>query len=327
MTDGSLPMRARFPTQEVNGTSAPGRPPAVLLLAFNRPDATRRVVEALRVCRPEALYFAVDGARTDRREESMRVAQVHALVEMIDWKCEVKTLFRETNLGCKVAVSEAISWFFGQEEEGVILEDDCVPHPSFLVFASELLQRYRDDERVMLISGNNFQFGRRRSDDSYYFSRYNHIWGWASWRRSWELYDHSMKAWPAVRDGGWLGDILNDKRAARFWGQIFDATYHDRNTSWAYRWAFACWINDGLSILPNVNLVSNIGFGNEATHTLRSESFLANMPFLEMPFPLQHPRFMIRDAVADDRTERTLFSGANSLPERVRRRTRQMFGF
>ena len=310
-------IRAHSSLREKSLMLIPGKSPPVLVLAFNRPDTARRVFEVLRVARPDALYFAVDGARTGKHEESERVAQVQSLVEMIDWKCEVKTLFRKTNLGCKIAVSEAISWFFDQEEAGVILEDDCLAHPSFITFAGELLERYRDDERVMLISGNNFQFGRRRTSDSYYFSRYNHIWGWASWRRSWKLYDHGMKAWPAVRDGKWLEDILGDSRAAAYWARIFDTTFHERNTSWAYRWTFSCWINDGLSILPNINLVSNIGFGSEATHTFDGESPIANLPLAEMSFPLQHPEFMIRDAVADMRTERALFSGSPSIREKA----------
>ena len=315
--DDSWRIRTFSSTGEKSLMPIPGKSPPVLVLAFNRPDTARRVFEVLRVVRPERVYFAVDGARAGKPEEPERVAQVQSLVDVIDWKCEVKTLFRSTNLGCKIAVSEAISWFFDQEEAGIVLEDDCLAHPSFIAFAGELLERYRDDERVMLISGNNFQFGRRRTSDSYYFSRYNHIWGWASWRRSWQLYDHGMKAWPAVRDGKWLDDILDESRAAAYWAQIFDTTFHERNTSWAYRWTFSCWINDGLSILPTINLVSNIGFGSDATHTLRTESSIANLPLAEMPFPLRHPEFMIRDSVADLRTERTLFSGYPSIREKV----------
>lgn len=297
----------------------PPKTPPVLIVAFNRPDNTRRVVEALHAARPERFYFAVDGARPGKLEEATRVAQVRSLIELIDWKCEIKTLFRETNLGCKLAVSGAISWFFEQEEEGIVLEDDCVPHPSFFPYAAELLQRYRDDVRVMLISGNNFQFGRCRTDDSYYFSRYNHIWGWASWRRSWKHYDHGMKVWPAIRDGKWLCDILGDDRAVDYWVRIFDSTYHEKNTSWAYRWTFACWVNDGLSILPNVNLVSNIGFGHDATHTVQRENAVANLPSYEMPFPLRHPDFMVRDDAADKRTEKKLFSGAVSIRNKLGR--------
>lgn len=303
----------------------PGNPPPVLVLAFNRPDAARRVFDVLRAVRPARLYFAVDGAREGKREEAQRVDQVRSLAGTIDWDCEVSTLFRDKNLGCKIAVSEAISWFFDHEEAGIILEDDCIAHPSFFEFAGGLLERYRDDERVMLVSGNNFQFGRRRTGDSYYFSRYNHIWGWASWRRSWKLYDHGMKAWPAVRDGRWLEDILGSRRAAAYWGNIFDTTFRERNTSWAYRWTFSCWINSGLSVLPNVNLVSNIGFGSEATHTVHGGSPIANLALAEMRFPLQHPEFIVRDAVADLRTERSLFSGSPSIRD-VAGRLRRMLG-
>ena len=296
--------------------------PPVLVVAFNRPDTTERVIEALRIARPAKVFFAVDGPRADRPRDAEAVRRVQALAGSFDWQCELRTLFREANLGCKLAVSQAVSWFFSEVEAGVILEDDCVAHPSFFPFAAELLERYRDDERVMMISGDNFQFGARRGEYSYYFSRYNHIWGWASWRRAWQLYDHQMRAWPLVKQGGWLLDYLQDEQAVRYWSDIFDATHAEQNTSWAYRWTFACWMNAGLTVLPNVNLVSNVGFGSEATHTVAPHSPIAGMPVAPMPMPLEHPPFLIRDAVADSRTERLLFSsprGLRGIPARLKR--------
>lgn len=282
--------------------------PPVLVLAFNRPKTTRAVFDSLRAARPGRLFLAVDGARADRPGERERVREVQALVQQIDWPCRVETLFRESNLGCKRAVSEAITWFFGEVEAGIILEDDCIADPSFFPFAAELLERFRDDERVMMISGNNFQFGRQRTTYSYYYSRYTHIWGWATWRRAWQRFDYAMTLWPEIRQGEWLRDLLGNARHARYWRTIFDETHGERNASWAYRWIYSAWVSGGLTVLPNVNLVSNIGFGPEGTHTWRRSSRFAAMKTASMAFPLRHPPFMIPDAVADGYTQSTMFT-------------------
>jgi hypothetical protein len=280
--------------------------PPVLILAFNRPDETRAVIESLRPACPRQLFFAVDGPRPGNAGDTAAVSAVRSLAGSIDWPCEVRTLFREENLGCKAAVSAAISWFFEHVDQGIILEDDCVAHPSFFRFAAELLDRYRADERVMMISGDNFQPGAWTAH-SYYFSRYTHIWGWATWRRAWKLYDHRMTAWPEMRDGGWLVDILRDEAAADYWTGIFEETYRERNASWAYRWMFSAWSQSGLSVIPNVNLVSNIGFSELATH-MRRDSSLSGMRRAEMAFPLVHPPFTVRDERADSHTQRTIFA-------------------
>jgi hypothetical protein len=282
--------------------------PPVLVLAFNRPDTTRRVLESLRPAKPERIFFAVDGPRPEMADEAQRVAQVRELATMIDWDCEVQTLFRSKNLGCKLGVSGAIGWFFEQVEAGIILEDDCVAHPSFFPYASELLERYRDDGRILMVSGDNFQQDRRRTGYSYYFSRYAHIWGWATWRRAWQHYDHEMKSWPELRDGGGLVDLLGDRQAARYWSNIFEDTYQDRNTSWAYRWQFCVWAQNGLTVLPGRNLVSNIGFGEFATHTKQAGHPWAGLPVEAMSIPLRHPPSLTRDDSADRYTQETVFA-------------------
>jgi hypothetical protein len=291
--------------------------PPILILAFNRPDKTRAVFDALRIARPTKVFFAVDGPRAGNAHDAARVPEVHSLASLIDWDCEVKRLFRDANLGCKAAVSSAINWFFEEVADGIILEDDCVPHLSFFRYCGELLERYRDDERVMMISGDNFQLGNRRTPHSYYFSRYSHIWGWATWRRAWHRYDHAMSIWPQVRDGGWLGDLFpGNPVAAMYWARIFEDTYLNKNDSWAYRWTFCCFANSGLAILPAVNLVSNIGFDMHATHTTAGANPLACLPVQEMTFPLNHPPFVIRDVIADEFTQRSVF-GTRSLFQRV----------
>ena len=297
--------------------------PPVLILAFNRPDTAARVFDALRAVKPPRIFFAVDGPRAEKPDEAQRVAKVQALASTADWPCDVQTLFRPRNLGCKNAVSQAITWFFEQVDAGIVMEDDCVPHPSFFPFAAELLERYCDDERVMAISGNNFL--RRSARDmpyySYYFSRYLHIWGWASWRRAWRHYDHGMRQWPELRDDGWLAKLLGDRDAASYWTRIFEDTYGERNMSWGYRWMFSAWSRNGLSINPCMNLVSNIGFGDAATHTVHQQSPLASLPVEAMQFPLRHPAEVVRDEAADRYTQRNVYSVPSrwrSLAGRVR---------
>ena len=287
---------------------------AVTFLIFNRPDTTEKVFEVIRLARPPKLLVVADGPRAEKPGEAENCAAARAIIERVDWSCEVLTNYSDVNLGCKLRVSSGLDWVFDTVEEAIILEDDCLPHPTFFRFCEELLERYRYNERIMTISGNNFQFGHRRTDSSYYFSRYNHCWGWASWRRAWQHYDIEMKLWSTIREGNWLKDILGDEQAVKYWQAIFQSTYDGVINSWAYRWTFACWIQSGLTILPNVNLVSNIGFSLESTHTKRLNKFankFANMPLEAIKFPIQHPQFLIRDIKADVFTQKHHFPNSN----------------
>ena len=273
---------------------------AVLFLIFNRPDTTKQVFEAIRQAKPPRLYVAADGPRADKSGESEKVEWVRRVATDVDWNCEVKTLFRDKNLGCRKAVSNAITWFFENEKEGIILEDDCLPSQSFLWFCEELLEKYRDDERVMVISGDNFDFGRKQTEYSYYFSRYIHTWGWASWRRTWKLYDVNMSLWPEVRDHGGLAGILGRKKTVRYWGGIFERVYRGTIDTWDYQLWFACCTQNGLCIIPNQNLISNIGFGSSATHTCEIYHKLAYLPVKAIQIPLQHPPYVIPNTMADN---------------------------
>ena len=274
----------------------------VLFLVFNRPDTTQQVFNVIRKARPARLYIAADGPRSDRAGEQEKCEAVRAIATGIDWDCRVETLFRDGNLGCGTAVSEAITWFFSHEEEGIILEDDCLPEPSFFRFVDELLDRYRHDNRIAIISGDNFQTKPRRDERSYYFSMFNHVWGWASWRRAWRAYDHAMNDWPAIRDGKWLVDALGSISAAEYWTRLFEATWQGNIDTWDYRWTFAIWREGMISILPKVNLVKNIGFRHDATHTTRSNAGEPSSVTQTIEFPLHHPSYMIVDRMADERT-------------------------
>lgn len=295
----------------------------VAFLIFNRPDTTEKVFEEIRRARPPKLLVVADGPRADKSGDAEKCRAVRTIIDRVDWPCEVLTNYSDTNLGCKKRVSSGLDWVFDTVEEAIILEDDCLPHPTFFRFCEELLEKYRDDEHIMMISGDNFQFGLKRTQYSYYFSHHCHIWGWASWRRAWKNYDVNMKLWPEIRDGNWLDDIFRNKNTVRYWRKIFDNVYQGKIGTWDYQWTFACWVQGGLSVLPNTNLISNIGFGPNSTHTT-GESKFSNMQIEPVNFPLVHPSFILRDELADIFTENNHYN-IHSLGKRVLNRLVRVF--
>ena len=282
---------------EASAVNSQLRTPVVFLI-FNRPSLTARVFAEIARAKPKKLLVVADGPRLDRTGEAEKCEAARAIVERVDWDCEVYRNYSVANLGCKKRVGTGITWAFKQVEEAIILEDDCLPHPTFFQFCEELLNRYRDDERVMHISGSNFQFGQKRTPYSYYFSRYHPIWGWASWRRAWQYYDAKMTLWPTVRESPWLLDILGDATAANSRSRTFDMVHAGQIDTWDYQWTFACWIQNGVAATPNVNLVSNIGFSEDATHTTKLTS-LCNCRTEAIKFPLEHPPCVVRQKLAD----------------------------
>jgi len=295
----------------------------ILFLVFNRPDVTQQVFDAIRKAKPPKLYIAADAPRENKAGEAERCRTVLEIVSKVDWPCEVTKLFRENNLGCKKAVSSAIDWFFSQEPEGVILEDDCLPHPDFFPYCDELLERYRDDERVGMISGCNFQNGTKRSEDSYYFSRFCHIWGWASWARAWKNYDVNISQWPKLKKDAWLTALGFEGSEKRHWEKAFDRVYTGEIDTWDHQWTFASWLSQMLSITPAINLVSNIGFGAEATHTT-GKSIFSNMQKEAIQFPLKHPSQVTQNIEADHYTAKHIF--ARSLWRRIFGKLKAHFG-
>jgi len=273
----------------------------VLFLVFNRPETTRQVFSAIRASRPPKLYVAADGPRPTRAGERERCSEVRRIATSVDWPCEVKTWFRESNLGCKMGVSGGISWFFEQEPEGIILEDDVLPMPSFFDYCDDLLARYRHDERVMMISGCNLVADRFRVKESYFFARALNIWGWASWRRAWRYYDVRMSAWPAWRDGGGLKRLADGNPLFEFyWRHKLNSCYRGRENTWDYQWTFACWLAGGLSAVSAVNQVENLGFGDDATHTTtETPGYVTACPAQPLGLPLIHPHAVIRQPTAD----------------------------
>lgn len=248
---------------------------AILFLVFNRLDTTTQVFQAIRKAKPPRLYIAADGARESRVGESEKVQAVRDYVMAhIDWPCEVKTLFREKNLGCKYAVSSAVIWFFENEEKGIILEDDCLPSQSFFGFCEELLDRYKDDLRVWHISGATVQDEDSKSEDSYHFSVYPGIWGWASWANRWQHYDSELKQ---HSDENFIKSVLTKNNSITFWTKIFHNMKEKKIDTWDFQWVFTIWLSKGFSITPNINQISNIGFGDGATHTVDPASALSKL--------------------------------------------------
>ncbi|MFM6082737.1 MAG: glycosyltransferase family 2 protein [Dolichospermum sp.] len=287
----------------------------VAFIIFNRPDTTKRVFEAIRQAKPPKLLVIADGPRADRPGEAEKCAVARAIIEGVDWECEVLTNYSDVNLGCKIRVSSGLDWVFNTVEEAIIIEDDCVPHITFFQFCEELLELYRHDERIMTIAALNVPLSGKMSEYSYTFSCYNRIWGWASWRRAWKYFDVDMKLWTKVREEKFLNSLLGDNSAVNFWHDIYQQVYERGLNCWGYQWTFACWIQNGLTIIPNVNLVKNIGFGESATHTINVDmnSRRAQLPLEEMSFPLRHPPFVIRDMDAEKWIQKNVHDYGNFL--------------
>jgi hypothetical protein len=272
----------------------------VAFLIFNRPDLTQIVFKAIAKVKPKQLFVVADGPRF--AAEAEKCEQARAVIDRVDWECDVSTNYSENNLGCGLRPASGIDWVFSKVEEAIFLEDDCLPAQSFFFFCQELLERYRDDHRIMVIGGNNFQSGQKRSAFSYHFSRYSGCWGWASWRRAWKFFDYEMKTWPEFKRTGMLEMICEDTHEHKFWTKLFDSMYENPNRKdiWDYQWKYACWSQSGLAIEPSVNLVSNLGLNrSDATHTTGKNPMLEQVSRTQEMWEVKHPPFVVRHREAD----------------------------
>jgi tetratricopeptide (TPR) repeat protein len=283
----------------------------VVLIIFKRPEATTRVFEVIRQVQPSKLLVIADGPRLDCPEELEKCVAARKIVEQVDWNCEVLTNYSDINLGCKTRVASGLNWVFEQVEEAIILEDDCIPDPTFFYFCEELLERYRNDERVMQITGENTH-GYQSTHSSYYFSQYSFYWGWATWRRAWRLFDKQMEAWQKTRKSQWLENLLGNQERAKYWTEIFDLTYNGFN-SWGWAWTFTCFMNQGFCIVPNQNLISNVGFGKDAAHTTWEVDEIADLLTQSMVFPLKHPHEVQVNIRAEEVIDKMRFTGRKYL--------------
>lgn len=294
----------------------------VALILFNRPEQTRRVFETIRRARPPKLFLIADGPRPDRPDDAAKCRAARAEVERVDWPCEVLRNYSDANLGCGQRPASGIGWVFDHVERAIVLEDDCVPHPTFFRYCDELLERFRDDARVMRICGYNWGF-RGAPSTSYFFSLYGHCWGWATWRRAWKQFDYDMELWPQLASGFCEQMTLNPG-VSEIWSGIFDGVYRSgKEHIWDHQWTLACWLN-GLSIVPRVPLVSNIGWGADATHTTRTRSRWSVVRGADMQFPLRHPLYVARNVETDRVLEKFLYSP--DLRTRARTKLYKLFG-
>ena len=271
----------------------------VFVTFFVRPEKFVQVLKAIRQARPSTLFLVADGPRDGYPDDHRLNEECKKIAGNIDWDCKVTRDYAVENYGLRKRVSSGLAQMFNGVDEAIILEDDCVPHQSFFPFCQELLERYRNEEKVMMISGNNFlgEFGQK--EYSYHFSSFNHIWGWATWKRAWNLYDEQMNDWNDLKEGDFLINILQYDVSVKYYRTIFQEVYEDKINSWAYRWLYSMLRKDGLSIVPSKNLVTNLGFGNHATNTKgpgkRSLVYSSN----EIVFPLIHPQNIERDEELD----------------------------
>ncbi len=265
----------------------------VALIVFNRPEATRRVFAAVAAARPSRLLIVADAPRTDRPGERQRCEEVLKIVSAVDWPCTVETNLASENLGCRRRVKSGLDWVFSLVEEAIILEDDCLPDPSFFPYCSQLLERYRDCGQVGIISGFNPMQSSFPFPYSYYFTKFVLIWGWATWRRTWQKYDEKLTSWPRVKEDGLLNLMWKDRKARKMWTAIFESMYSGAGPdAWSYRLVYTSWMRNWLNIIPSRNLVQNIGFGQDATHTKKADAGF-KIPAETLSFPIAHPPAMM----------------------------------
>ena len=307
--------------------TAPSPATPVVLVVFNRPDLTRMTLAALRRVAPADLYVIADGPRPWQPEDPVKCAATRAVVEEVDWPCRVHRLFREHNLGCEGSIELGLDWVFSQVERAIVVEDDCVPDPTFFAYAEELLQRYADDEQVMMIAGNALEVPQKLfRGDSYAFTSFSSVWGWATWARAWQRH---RALFPRGHQG--TEDVPGTKPPERAVGRLPDGvlataagrryfqTVADSTDGGAYSWDSHWWVSllmlEARAITPAVNLVQNVGFGEDATYT---RSGKIGPPSHPMIFPLRHPATTIRSAPVQRELELMLVRGTGALARRMK---------
>ncbi len=273
----------------------------ILFLVFNRPTVTARVFAAIRAARPTQLYVAADGPRPDRLGEAALCAETRRIATAVDWPCKVTTFFRDENRGCGDGVSEAISWFFEQVEEGIILEDDCLPHPDFFHFCATMLERYRHDERVATVTGDHFLPATLTFPHSHYFSKYAQIWGWATWRRAWKNYDRHLSSLTATEWDSIIRRECPTMIEREYWLEILRALLAGNIDTWDFQLIFSMWKTGGLTVSPHRNLICNLGYGPDATHTA-FDGPLAEQPTAALTLPLKDTPAVAADPALDEFT-------------------------
>lgn len=293
----------------------------ILFLIFNRPDTTEKVFEKIREIKPKQLFIAADGPRNGNERDKLSCKATREIATNVDWDCELKTLFRDGNLGCGRAVSEAITWFFENVEEGIILEDDCLPNTSFFKFCQEILKKYRFDHDVLHVCGSNYQYGKWRGKGDYYFSKLTHIWGWATWKRAWDKYEFTIEGEDYLISKAY--PLKTDVLVRQEWEKAFKYFRANCVDTWDYQWLLACWKHGGITIIPNKNLIFNLGFGHEATHTLFYPAYYKKIKHEYLLGEIRHPSEITINYKADA-FEQKVRMGQNSVIRSFLRNTKKI---
>jgi hypothetical protein len=294
----------------------------VVFIIFNRPETTRKVFEQIAIAKPKKLFVIADGPRPSRHNEFQACLETRKIIDEVNWDCDVQKIYSETNLGCKNRIVSGLNIVFDCAPEVIVLEDDCVPDQSFFPYCEALLEHYRNDDRVGLISGNNFLFEKSNKNESYYFSQYPHIWGWASWRRVWNIYDPQIRRWQDKRNGDFLSKRFAKNSELLFWRKTFDKVYTNQIDTWDFQMVFSLWANNMCSIVPTINLVKNIGFGRGAAHA-RGASLYANIDTGAITIPLVHPKELKLNNVADAKVGKHMFTV--SIPIKIMNKMKAIF--
>lgn len=284
---------------------------AVLMLTYNRADLFKKSLSSVLSIMPKRIYIFNDGPKSNP-QDIVKVYEVRKLIQNIKTKSIIIKNFNKYNLGCKKSNLKAIDWFFSKEKEGIIIEDDCIASREFFSFTSEMLNKYKDNNRIFCISGSNFQ-KEKLSNESYYFSKYNHCWGWATWRDRWRLNDDKISFWPKFKKSKEWGKLHKNKIEQKYWNKIFKNVYNDKMDSWAYPWTLSVWKQKGLTITPNVNLVKNIGFGKQSTHSLFVQDSFKYLNKQKTDSKIIHPKKIIINNKADFYVFKNHFKGYNYI--------------
>lgn len=293
---------------------------AVGFIIFSRSNFVEQVFEVIAQAKPKKLFVIQDAPRLDRPGEAEKCAAARAVIQKVDWDCEVFTNFSEVNLGPGRRIATGMEWVFSHVEEAIFLEEDALPSLSYFSFCEAMLERYRHDKRVMSINGCNY-VNRNRTGDSYYFSKYFDCWGWALWKRSWGYYDYHMKSWPEFQQSGSLDQIFEDPYEKEYWRGAFERMYRDPQeiNTWDIQLQYAIWSQSGLIVSPNKNLIGNIGCNDlEGLHATGKYDPRADVP-IEQLKEIKHPSFVVRNREADQNLFDIIHGG-----KEIRRRDRPL---
>ncbi len=282
----------------------------VTIIIFNRPENTKRLFESLNIYKPETLFVISDGPRKNYENDRERVIQTRKIFEKIDWKCEVFFNNSESNLGCRKRIITGLNWVFGQVEKTIILEDDCIPTEEFFIFMELMLNKYQTNKDISSVCGTNFLPDWSETKDSYLYSKYCHVWGWGTWKDRWEKIDFNLDKLHKIKKTKLLKSYLGSFRAYLYWHWILNNVKKKKIDSWAYIWNFTNFINNSLSIIPTINLLSNIGIGKDSSNTrsLPYKYIKAEESRKKLKFPLKYPSNLLSDSKHDLKVEDTIFS-------------------